>query len=226
VSKDFPEYAYFPEFVLQEVETNKKYKLDKWFNDINININEWTSGWPTPRELRTYYINTNYANYLIGKIEEEDKSGKALERLAHYLVSSMPGCRAYWRVKSKQTDYDVVGCFEGAGRDFRTEFGRYFLCECKDWARTVDFSAVAKFAYVLRAAKSGFGIIFSKEGLSGTMRNTDAMRVLVKLYQSDGIVIVGVDLPELRKVANGANFTSLLRKKYEIIRLDLLNLHE
>jgi hypothetical protein len=101
--------------------------------------------------------------------------------------------------------------------DFRSEFGRYFICECKDWQNPADFTAFAKFCRVLDSIKSHFGILFSKNGISGHDRVKDAEREQLKIFQDRGIVIVVIDKSDLDYVADGENFG-----KYEKVRLDLI----
>jgi hypothetical protein len=115
----------------------------------------------------------------------------------------------------------VVCSVEGPAVDFREEVGRYFVCECKDWARPADFSAFAKFCRVLDSVKARFGIIFSREGITGESGVTDARLEQIKVFQDRGLVIVVVDLSNLEALAHGVNFVSLLRQKYEQVRLEL-----
>jgi hypothetical protein len=133
----------------------------------------------------------------------------------------MPVCRAFMRSKTYSTDYDVVGIPEGLGLDFRSELGRYFLCECKDWQAKADFTTIAKFCRVLDGAKCSFGILFSKHGITGNRGTTDAAREQVKVFQQRGMVVVIVSEADIQAVAEGANFITMLRKKYEQVRLDL-----
>ena len=110
---------------------------------------------------------------------------------------------------------------EGFEVDFRSEFGRYFVCECKDWNKPADFTTFAKFCRVLDSTKSKFGIIFSKRGISGEKTAKDAGREQLKVFQDRGMVIIVVDENDLQKVAKGTNFINILRQKYERVRLDL-----
>jgi hypothetical protein len=193
--------AMFPEWIVQE--------LDQ----------DWMTEYPSQRESSRYIITRPYVGKLLKKLGAGD--GVALERLAHYLLSAIPGCRAYMRRRSVSTDYDVTCGMEGVDLDFRSDLGRFFLCECKDWGRPVDFSAFAKFSRVLDSAKCKFGILFSREGVSGTARTTDAAREQLKLYQDRGMVVVVLDLKDLEQIAEGANLITMLRAKYEEVRLDL-----
>lgn len=191
----------FPEWCLQRVDQH-------WMTEV-----------PSATEVGLYKISRPYARWLLD--QTQDKEGKTLEHLAQYLVGTMPGCRAMRRVKSETSDYDVVGVFEGSFMDFRAEVGRYFLVECKDWATPADFTTVAKFCRVLDSTKCRFGILFSRVGVSGRKRTQHGQREIVKVFQDRGIVIVVVDKDDLERVVSGANFLSMLRAKYEKVRLDL-----
>jgi hypothetical protein len=180
---------------------------------------EWMTEFPNADESGSYKISRHYAKWLLSRTE--DQEGKVLEILAQYLIGAMPGCRALRRVTSEESDYDVVGVFEGPFVDFRSELGCYFLVECKDWASPVDFTTVAKFCRVLDAAKCRFGILFSRKGVSGQERTRYAQRGIIKVFQDRGIVIIVITKTDLERVADGENFITMLRSKYEKVRLDL-----
>jgi hypothetical protein len=175
---------------------------------------------PTTAEALLYPANRRYVAELLA--QTGDRSGKTLELLADYLLSAMPGCRTYRRKRSYSTDYDIVCSLDGFDLDFRSELGRYFVCECKDWSAPADFSAFAKFARVLDSTKSRFGILFSREGITGQVSTSAASREQLKLFQDRGIVIVVVTRDDISAVIDGHNFITLLREKYETVRLDLM----
>ena len=201
IAQEHPVETMFPEWIVQE--------LDQ----------DWMTEYPSHQESSVYIVTPAYVTSLLSKLGEG--GGLALERLAHYVLSAIPGCRAYMRQLSHSTDYDVVCGMEGVHRDFRADLGRYFLCECKDWKDPANFSAFAKFCRVLDSAKCRFGILFSKSGLSGTATTTNAFREQLKVFQDRGMVIVVIDQQDLQQVAERANFITMLRSKYEEVRLDL-----
>ena len=133
----------------------------------------------------------------------------------------MPGCRTRRRQQTPSTDYDVVCAIEGIDVDFRSEFGRHFVCECKDLTDSADFTTMAKFCRVLDSTKSRFGILFAKHNISGAGKLRYADREQMKIFQDRGIVIVVLDESDLTQVASGANLIAILRERYEEIRLDL-----
>jgi len=110
---------------------------------------------------------------------------------------------------------------EGFEVDFRSELGRYFVCECKDWESAADFTTMAKFCRVLDSFKARFGILFSRSGISGQKHTTDAALEQLKVFQDRGIVIVVLDLQDLQAVAEGKNLINILRSRYEAVGLDI-----
>jgi hypothetical protein len=201
ISCSNPEFSIFPEYILQELDKN------------------WMVEFPSPDNISLYISNTIYIQFLCDRLG--DGTGKALERLADYVLSCIPGCRTAQRKRSFSTDYDIVCSLEGPDIDFRSGFGRYFVCECKDWDKPADFTTFAKFSRVLDSIKAKFGILVSKDGLTGTKSTTDAVREQLKVYQDRGMIIIVVDEKDLKFISEGGNFVSLMRNKYEKIRLDL-----
>jgi hypothetical protein len=137
----------FPEWALQELDQN------------------WMTEYASTAEASLYLANSEYCGWLLSKLGTGD--GKALERLAHYLLNCIRGFRAKMRMRTYSTNYDVYCAIEGPMYDFRSELGRYFICECKDWKSPADVTAILKFSSVHRAAKCRFGIVFSRHGISG-----------------------------------------------------------
>lgn len=193
----------FPEYVLQN--------LDK----------EWMIELPSQREVTYYLINPLYVDELLKNIG--NGTGKSLEYIASYLLSCMPGCKTNTRFyqMGNTTDYDVVCSLDGFVLDFRSELGRYFVCECKDWDKPANFTTMAKFCRILTSIKSNFGILFSKNGITGQDEELYAEREQLKVFQDSGIVIVVLDLKDIVKIKSGQNLINMLRTKYEKIRLDL-----
>jgi hypothetical protein len=204
LSEEMPTEAIFPEALLQRAD-------DAWLTEL-----------PSGREASAYRINPQYPHHLLAQLG--GGTGEALELLSEYLMSCMPGCRTRRRQKTPSTDYDIVCGMEGFQVDFRSELGRYFVCECKDWQSPADFTVMAKFCRVLDSTKSRFGILFSKNGITGAGDSEFAEREQLKVFHDRGIVIVVLDLSELEQVAAGANLTALLRQKYETVRLDVQGL--
>jgi|HubBroStandDraft_1064217.scaffolds.fasta_scaffold80053_1 hypothetical protein len=173
----------------------------------------------TPEEALVFTANLRYIRHLISLLP--DRSGETLEVLADYLLSCMPGCRTSRRVRGTKNEYDVVCSMEGFEIDFRSEFGRYFVCECKDLKSPADITAMMKFCRVLDSVKARFGILFSTDDVTGQGEEKNAALEQLNFFQSTGKVIIVVTKQDLDQLGNGANFIDLLRQKYERVRLNI-----
>ena len=146
-----------------------------------------------------------------------------------WLTEIPSSAEAFFYVVNKRYIDFLIGKL-GGGSDgrafeqlFRSELGRYFVCECKDWKDAADFTSMAKFCRVLDSTKAKFGILFSSSGVSGKGKGTHAELEQIKVFQDRGIVIVVIDHKDIETVAAGTNFIALLRERYESIRLDIRN---
>jgi hypothetical protein len=202
LSQEEPQVSLFPEALLQRTD------------------DDWLTAIPSAGEAFVYLANEHYVRWLLAQLGSA--GGRTLEFLAEYLMSCMPGCRTKRRARNKSnSDYDVLCSMEGVEVDFRSELGRYFVCECKDWSTPADFTTMAKFCRVLDSFKAKFGILFSKFGVTGEPRTTDAAREQLKVFQDRGIVIVVINEADLQAIAKGKNLIALLRRRYEAVRLDM-----
>jgi hypothetical protein len=201
----------------------KRLGRDGWFPERTLAEldHRWMTSYPSELEYGQYWSNRLYIEHLLRRLGRPSDKGRSLERIAHYLLSMIPGCRAYLRKPTGSSDLDVVGSFQGPSLDFRAEFSRYFVCECKDWNTKADFTTIAKLARTLDSVKSRFGIILSKDGISGAGRGRFAEREQLKVFAANGIAIVVITLEHLKRVANGECFLEILRGEYEMVRLDV-----
>ncbi len=192
---------------------------------------DWQVEIPSPIESGMYFATGNYIRYMLGRLswlaqhdaENLNERGRLLERLANYCLFCMPGAKTRSRVlqRGTATDYDVVCSLDGFNVDFRTELGRYFLAECKAFGAgtRTPFDVVAKFARVLEAVKSKFGIVFCPHGVTGMFRDRNAEAEQLGVYRDSGIVIVALTETNLQHVASGRNLINILRRKYDQVRL-------
>ena len=170
-------------------------------------------------EQNIWDLNPYYFQQLLADLG--DSSGKSLEDLAEYLLMCLPGARVKKRVKTHSTEIDVLCAIDGLFYDFRSELGRYIICECKNWKTKANFTTVAKFMRVLDSAKCKTGILFSKNGISGKKRRKDAEIEIIKYFHEREKIVIVISEPDLEKIASGASFITILREKYENIKFDL-----
>lgn len=195
-------FTHFPEYLILEADR------------------DWATEYPSSQEFTYYITNPVYLSFLKSKMD--DKTGKALEDIAEYIMFCMPGCRTEKRVPqfSNTTDYDIICSIDGPISDFRSELGRYIICECKDWKSPVDFSTLSKFARILISTKTKFGILFSRNGITGEGTEKYASREHKKVFQDSDIIIAVIDQNDIDNIIKGKNLIGMLRSKYEYVRLD------
>lgn len=240
ISSELPDFLKpFPEVVLLKLDQNWKtgipstaeyglcYMNGKLITVLLDKIEDIRQQLASKREERsqqpieTPNKKSNYKSKTVAGPSSKQQ-GDLLEILGRYLMSCMPGTRInqvpVWQDRTG-TDYDVICSLDGFQVDFRTEFGRYFICECKAWNDAVDFDVIAKFGRVLDSVRAKFGIVFSLNGLTGEANNKNAYAEQRNIYRDRGIVIISAKKEDLLKVANGTNFINLIRQKYDDIRL-------
>ena len=99
---------------------------------------------------------------------------------------------------------------------FLRELGINFLIECKNWSKPVGVSEIRDFAGDMDSKRVKFGILISKNGITGT-EYKDAKKVVVDYFKK-GITIIVLDLLDLNSIAKGTNLITTLREKYREIQ--------
>ena len=80
--------SFYPEWILQQLDQD-------WMTEI-----------PAPQEAGIYAVNPVYVGHILSLLGEG--TGQAMELLAEYILSCMPGCRTTRRERTHSTDYDIV----------------------------------------------------------------------------------------------------------------------
>lgn len=164
-----------------------------------------------------YHSDPLYLNKLLEIVRLGDRTGKAFEHIATFLLASIPGCRVRHDVSNKQNQNDIIGALDGTPPDFRSELGRYFIAECKDYSKRTQVSVMQSFLGKMSTTDVNFGILFTKSGLTGSSNNRHASRANDR---SKSIVVI-ITLEDIESIAHNHGFLNLLRRKYESQRFDM-----
>jgi len=184
----------------------------------------WRISQPAVSESVHYRPNLSLSSAMYDNLNAGGLSdGKSLEVLAHYLISCIPGATTSRRKKTTATDYDVYCSLDGPLNDFREELGRHWLCECKDFAKTLGYSEVAKFSRTVDSAHCKVGILISMSGISGESERLYSERANAKLFQQHGIAILVLDKSDLEDAVQGRSLITILRDRYEKVRHDFMS---
>ena len=127
---------------------------------LQIYGDSWKTTFTSQEEQSIWDLNPYYFKYLLDKIGSGTGESREPCRISHDVLT---WCLRQKRVKTHSTDIDVLCIVDGHFYDFRSELGRYIMCECKNWKKKANFTTVAKFMRVLDSAKCKTGVLFSKK---------------------------------------------------------------
>src|SRR5690606_15446680 len=98
--------------------------------------------------------------------------------------------------------------------------GRYFIVECKNWDKPVGSRDVGYFLNKIRQSHASFGVIFSREGITGDGDEEKAAKELTRrAFHEDKSVCIVISRSDLRRLQNGeTTFRTLLLELFEEFR--------
>lgn len=190
----------------------------------------WTES--TQKELSTEHetldlnVYRNRLSEVFGSTSNKAKK-ESLEELAGLLFDSIE----YTTIRSQNlvgptSEIDLIVEYTG-GQGAKTifdEFGRYTLVECKNWEDSVGANQIRDFKAKLDASRVKLGVIFAKNGISGSDSGRYALREIHDIFQRDGIMITVVNGGELREIADDqSSFYNILDSKMYQTRFRDLN---
>ena len=157
-----------------------------------------------------FHLTPTFLSALIETMERAksaDKKGRALEDIAFYLFSLIPGCFPRRNVLdlARASEYDLVvnNLAPTSGLE-DSLFGRAFLVECKNWIKPVGVQEVGYFLFRMGLTHCRFGVILSRHGIT---RANDGERYATALvrraFHEHGTACVVLDLRDLKELANG-----------------------
>ena len=150
--------------------------------------------------------------YDVLEAETPQAKGDRLEDVAESLLEAVPHfCVADRNLRTVTGEIDLV--IENSEIQSAINcHSRYFLVECKNWNEPVGADSLRDFAGKLKSSKSNLGIIFARNGVSGSNQE-NAMGVINNTFQNDGAAIVVFTWGDLLDIRNGTSFYELLEKK-------------
>jgi hypothetical protein len=155
------------------------------------------------------------ANRIAGGNGEQ---GRILERLAAYVMLTIPGMQVASRLLSHGGEIDIlVRNNQSVGLPLKW-IGDYFLIECKDTADKVDEKEYGHFLTKLTLCKTKQGAIFSRNGLTGAPQYEFASRDQKLAYSQGEFVVLDIKLSELVNLQSTADLLVMMQQKYEQLR--------
>ncbi|MFA5014971.1 MAG: hypothetical protein WC549_05465 [Actinomycetota bacterium] len=180
---------------------------------------------PSKNEIDICVLNTQFSKYWLKKIKlipRDDKNkGKIFEDFCSYLLSCIPGFEIEKRFETKDYHFDLLIRNKSNANDFRDNFGNYLIAECKNWSDPIGTQEIAYFVSKLIFHDIKAGFIFSKEGITGKNKNTNATLILIKSFYKIGRFIMLITEKDIKNIISGKNFISVLQAKYEESRFTI-----
>ena len=183
--------------------------------------------------IREFPVSPGYFQSLINWVKiarTSNEKGDALEELALYLLLLLPGCVPHKNVLAEQKIFetDVLIHNLSPTPTVVTELlGRQFLIECKNRKseahpeyNKVTVSEIGYFLYRMKLTHTKFGIIFSRDGISGEDDKIAGYELIRRAYHEDDIVCVEIRDSDLSDLATGKQhyFWWMLLDKIERLR--------
>ena len=100
--------------------------------------------------------------------------------------------------------------------------GESFLCECKNYTGSVDVTYIGKFYSLMKVSNVKFGIIFSRNGISGQNIWLYGKGLARKIALSEQIYIIDITWSDFEEIYNKkTNILKVINDKYIAMRNDI-----
>lgn len=176
------------------------------------------------RELEgSFAIETEILKEHIDKVEvatTNQEKKESLEDLGEYLLESLAGWKCVGTgLRTGTSELDLV--MENSNRvdPFLMKMGPNILVECKNWRRPVGSEEIRDFGRDLQKRRIEYGILISREGITGDPGGRKDARGELWDFFRDGTCILVLSLGDILEVANGAHLIAILRMKDRDLRL-------
>ena len=203
-------------------------KSEAFLNDIGMTPTEWLLAMGKYNSRILQLDNKGYKKFaeLYEKIVSKDfklsDKGKLLEDLSAILFyQGYPGileCRRNLRTSSNEIDLQLCWTENAkmAGIDRAFPFlEESFLCECKNYKKSVDVTYVGKFFSLLHVARCKTGIMIAWNGIAGRSKWSDANGLIRKIALRDNTYIIPIGKDDFKSIyEQKTNIFSIIRDKY------------
>lgn len=155
--------------------------------------------------------------------QNSNEKGEALEALALYLLLLLPGCIPHKNVLSEQKIFEtdvLIHNLSPTPTVVTEMLGRQFLIECKNRKEKTAVSDIGYFLYRMKLTHTKFGIIFSRQGVTGEEKREAGYELIRRAFQEDDLVCVVMSDSDLNDLAKGKQqyFWWMLLDKIEELR--------
>jgi hypothetical protein len=146
---------------------------------------------------------------------EKKKKGNVLEELVSYLFTSYKDrFEVRTQVSSRTSVLDLHLWFKHGDDPILKKFGDEIVVECKNWKDPAGKPEINDIAGDMVNRKCKTGILISRKGITGKdFRDANGQR-LVWFHSEFDLIILVLNLDDLKSIARGKNLMELLKEKY------------
>lgn len=165
------------------------------------------------------------------KLGESTKEiGDRLEKLVSFIIDKSYFYKVYKNVRTQTNEIDEIVVFSDKGRQALHKFNlsrdlipissNIFLGECKNYGKSLGVTYVGKFYSLLTATGNSFGIMFTKNGLTGQEQGykdayglTKVIRMIEQYKNNNDFYILSFKLEDYEKLLEGHTFFEIVAAK-------------
>ncbi len=168
-----------------------------------------------------------YFDGLLKKYKTTKEKGDVLENLASCLMFSEKNVFNLMRnVTTSSNEIDLLVTLSDRGKmvvpKLYNFLGEKFLCECKNYNRTLGVTYVGKFYSLLKALDSKVGILFTIKGVTGKSDWKDSKAFIHKVALKEDIAILVFELNDYKRIKeDNILFLDLVEEKYQSLMNDI-----
>lgn len=163
---------------------------------------------PQKSHIETSNFHLNIDDYekqlqAVYRAESNQEKKETLEDMAAMLIEGVKNFDVRDRnLEPGVEEIDIVGEDTSEGRYVNCE-GKYFLVECKNWSNKVGAREVRDFRGKMDDKHVNLGLIFAKQGLTGTEDGENAWEIIHNAFKSDGKVIIVFKKSDWEQILDG-----------------------
>lgn len=217
---------------MTELEDRKASELLGWLNEIASNFSYERICYLGDEQKQKYaeLLSVFKDMNCKGAAVSHSAKGKALEELVTYLLEISGGIFEVVRnLRTSTNEIDQLVSLNTSGRVLLANniidnrLGK-FLCECKNYNKTVSVTYVGKFCSLLLSNQVKLGILFSYHGISGSGWTAGSGLVkkfyLSKENLSERYCIVDFSVKEFESILQGNNLLQIIEDQLTALQFD------
>ena len=152
----------------------------------------------------------------------DQEKGKLLEKIVDLILFKTNIFKIYKNVRNNVNEIDLIVKLSDHGITFNdfliNELKNDFICECKNYNKSISVTWVGKFFSLLNIFNQKFGIIFSYYPVTGRGEWTDSKGLIKKIFLRNETVILNFCSTDIRRILKGDKIQRILSDKLDNLK--------